>query len=93
MKKILYFVPVLLIVIIGVTTVLFDKEVHISLDKVPEKVFTSALEAVPGIIITEAEVLVETTFENLVYELDGEVNGKKYEIQLSPQGRVLKIEQ
>ena len=58
----------------------------IPLSKVPKKIKKAAKEAVKGIKLTEAEL------EDGVYELEGYVGDQKYEIKITPKGKVIKIE-
>ena len=68
-----------------------EKETEIPLEEVPGVVMNSAREAVPGIEIDEAEI--EDEDGRQVYELSGEVDGKSYEIVVSPSGEVLEVEE
>ena len=65
-----------------------EQEEKIGLDKVPAEVKAAAEKAVPGFTATEAEK--ETKKGVVVYELDGTVNGKKYEVKVDANGAVLK---
>jgi len=78
---------------VGVTVASAEKEEEedIALSKVPKKVLEAAQKAVPGITLTEAEV--EKTSKGLVYELEGTLDAKEYEIEVSAAGEVLEIEQ
>ncbi len=67
-----------------------EREEDIDVSKVPEKIMAAALKAVPGIEIDEAEV--EKTRRGLVYELEGEVDGKEFELHITADGIVLDIE-
>ena len=67
-----------------------DNEVEIPLSEVPEHVKAAALAAVPGIILEEAER--ETEDGRVVYGLEGEVDGREYEVEVSADGTVLEIE-
>ena len=61
------------------------EEREISVSQVPPEVLEAAREAVPGFEATDAEI-------EFIYELDGEANGKAYEIEISPDGEVKEIE-
>ncbi|MGD9021006.1 MAG: hypothetical protein PVJ71_00035 [Lysobacterales bacterium] len=61
------------------------EERDIDLSQVPPDVLEAARQAVPGFEPTEAEI-------EYVYELDGEANGKAYEIEVSPDGEVKEVE-
>ncbi|RLD09464.1 MAG: hypothetical protein DRI44_08435 [Chlamydiae bacterium] len=66
------------------------KEKHededIPLSQVPEKIKKIAKKTVKGIKLTEAEL------EDGVYELKGYVGDQKYEIKITPEGKVVKTE-
>ena len=66
-------------------------EKEIPLNEVPDVVLKAAQKAVPGIVLTEAEV--EKTPNGEVYEIEGTLDGKEYEIELSSDGKVLEIEE
>ena len=66
-------------------------EKEIPLNEVPDVVLKAAQKAVPGIVLTEAEV--EKTPKGVVYEIEGTFDGKEYEIELSSDGKVLEIEE
>ena len=66
-------------------------EKEIPLNEVPDVVLKAAQKAVPGIVLTEAEV--EKTPKGVVYEIEGTLDGKEYEIELSSDGKVLEIEE
>jgi hypothetical protein len=80
---------VVLMLIVGVMDANAGKEEDIPLSDVPEKVLEAAQNAVPGIKLTEAEV--EKTRKGLIYEIEGILDGKGYEIKVSADGKVLKI--
>ncbi len=68
-----------------------DNEVEIPMNEVPELVLAAALNAMPGIKLSEAEYEMENGQQ--VYELEGELNGVEYEIEVSSTGEVLEIEE
>ena len=70
---------------------LFESEKSIPLSEVPAPALEAARAAVEGIVLTEAEV--EEEDGQLVYEIEGHVNGKEYEIEVTAEGKVLEIEQ
>lgn len=72
-------------------TLLADDEKEIALEDVPKKVREAAENAVKGIKLSEAEV--ETEDGKTVYELEGTVDGKEYEIEVDEDGKVLEVEQ
>jgi uncharacterized membrane protein YkoI len=65
-----------------------DEEIPLS--EVPDIVKDAAMNAVPGLVLEEAER--ETEGDTVVYELEGEAAGKEYEIEVSAAGEVLEIE-
>ncbi|MBI3832229.1 MAG: hypothetical protein HY291_22090 [Planctomycetes bacterium] len=67
------------------------KEEVVAVDKVPEAVLKAAKEAVKDIVITKAEK--ETKGGKVVYELDGNVGEKLYEVVVSAEGKVLKTKE
>ena len=70
---------------------MFEKEKEVPLSEVPEEALKAAQGAVDGITITEAEM--EKEKGETVYILEGEANGKKYEIEVTPEGKVLETEE
>jgi len=68
-----------------------DCEKEIALSEVPEPVLAAAKAAVPGITLCEAEVEVEDG--KTTYEVEGTANGKEYEIEVTPEGKVIKTEE
>ena len=67
-----------------------DGEVRVALSDVPDSVKQAALAAVPGLVLTGAER--ETEDGQVVYSLEGTVNGAPYEVEVSAAGTVLEIE-
>ncbi len=61
------------------------EERAIDVSQVPPEVLEAARQAVPGFEPDEAEI-------EYIYELDGEADGKAYEIEVSPDGEVKEIE-
>ena len=70
---------------------LFEQEKEIPLSEVPQEALKAAQGAVDGITITEAET--EKEDGKTVYIFDGELNGKEYEIEVTPEGTVLEVEE
>jgi len=68
-----------------------DDEKEIPLSEVPAEALKAAQGAVDGITITEAEV--EEEDGQTVYVLEGKANGKEYEIEVTPEGKVLEVEE
>jgi hypothetical protein len=69
---------------------LFEKEKDVPLSDVPAEALKAAQGAVDGITIAEAEM--EKEDGKTVYVFEGEANGKKYEIEVTPEGKVLEVE-
>lgn len=65
-----------------------EKEVKVDLKDVPENVKKAATDAVKGLVLTEAEK--ETKDGKDIYELEGKVGDKKYEVEVDADGKVLK---
>ncbi len=72
---------------------LFEKEdeVEIPLSEVPPAVMAAAQQAVPGIVIEDAEL--EEEDGQTVYELSGTADGREYEIEISGTGEILEVEE
>ncbi|MCZ6829770.1 MAG: PepSY domain-containing protein [Gammaproteobacteria bacterium] len=66
-------------------------EVEIPLTDVPEVVLAAALDAMPGIELTEAEFEMERG--QRIYELEGRLDGVEYEIEVSSAGEVIEVEE
>jgi|GEM_PF-3581167 len=62
------------------------KEGEIPLDKIPKNIKKIAKKTVKGIKITEAEI------DGGNYELEGNVGKDEYEIEISPNGKIIKVE-
>ena len=70
---------------------LFEKEKEVALSDVPAEALKAAQGAVDGVTITEAEM--EKEKGETVYVFEGEANGKKYEIEVTAEGKVLEVEE
>jgi hypothetical protein len=70
---------------------MFEKEKEVPLSDVPAVVLEAAQGAVDGVTITEAER--EKEDGETVYVFEGEANGKEYEIEVTPEGKVLEVEE
>ncbi|TDJ48230.1 MAG: hypothetical protein E2O48_02545 [Gemmatimonadetes bacterium] len=68
-----------------------DDETPIPLDDVPAAAINAAKNAVPGIVLTSAEI--ETERDQTVYELEGTVGEATWEVEVTPTGEVLEIEE
>ena len=71
--------------------VIAEDDEEIELADVPQKVKDAAIAAVKGIKLTEASI--EKEDGKTVYELEGTVDGKEYEIEVDEDGKVLEVEQ
>ncbi len=68
-----------------------DNEIDIALSEVPANVITIIQNTLPGISLTEAEKEVKD--DVIIYELEGKlIDGKEYEIKISEDGTIIKIE-
>jgi hypothetical protein len=70
---------------------LFEHEKEVPLSEVPAEALKAAQGAVDGVTITEAEM--EKEDGQTVYVLEGEANGKKYDIEVTAEGKVLEVEE
>jgi len=70
---------------------LFEHEKEVPLSEVPAEALEAAQGAVDGINITEAEM--EKEDGQTVYVFEGEANGKEYEIEVTPEGKVNEVEE
>jgi hypothetical protein len=70
---------------------LFEKEKDVPLSDVPAEALKAAQGAVDGITITEAEM--EKEDGKTVYVFEGQASGKEYEIEVTPEGKVLEVEE
>jgi len=70
---------------------LFEKDKDVPLSQVPPAAVKAAQGAVEGITLTEAEM--ETEDGKTFYSLEGTADGKKYSIEVTPEGKVLEVEQ
>jgi len=69
----------------------FEKEKEVPLSDVPQAAIAAAERAVEGITLTEAEM--EEEDGQTVYVVEGEADGKEYEIEVTAEGQVLDVEQ
>lgn len=68
-----------------------DNEVDVPLSAVPANIISIVQNALPGITLTEAEKEVKNNVT--VYELEGNLlTGEEYEIKITADGLLLKIE-
>jgi len=68
-----------------------EDETPIALKDVPAAVINAANNAVPGIALTAAGT--ETERGQTVYELEGTVGDATWEIEVTPTGEVLEVEE
>jgi uncharacterized membrane protein YkoI len=76
---------------VGCKSMDMDDEQEIPLNEVPAAAVSAAEAAVEGIVLGEAEV--ETEKGQTVYSIEGEANGKEYDIEVTADGTVLEIEE
>lgn len=69
---------------------MFEKEKEVPLSEVPAEALAAAQDRIDDIVITEAEV--EEEDGQTVYVFEGDANGNKYEIEVTPEGKVLEVE-
>ena len=67
-----------------------EEEVVVALADVPRIVLEAAQAALPGVVLTEAEM--EQEDGQTVYSLSGTLDGEDIEIEISATGQVLEIE-
>lgn len=70
---------------------LFEQEKEVPLSDVPAVALEAAQGAVDGVNITEAEM--EKEDGQTVYVFEGDANGKEYEIEVTPEGKVNEVEE
>ena len=69
---------------------MFENEKEIPLSQVPSQAVEAAQGAVEGITLTGAEMEEEDGCT--VYDLEGMANGAEYQIEVTADGKVLKVE-
>ena len=68
-----------------------DNDSEIPLTEVPANIIKIVQNTLPGITLTEAEKEIDD--DTVIYELEGTlINGKKYEIEITESGTIIKIE-
>lgn len=68
-----------------------DNDIEIPISEVPANIITIVQNTLPGIDLSEAEKEIKD--DAVIYELEGElINGKKYEIKISEDGTIIKVE-
>jgi hypothetical protein len=67
-----------------------NRDEAIALADVPAHVKQAALDAVPGLVLTEAEREIEKGVT--IYSLTGTVNGQRHEVEVTADGQVKEIE-
>ncbi|MEQ8955358.1 MAG: PepSY domain-containing protein [Gammaproteobacteria bacterium] len=68
-----------------------ENEREVAFSEVPEAVLAAARGAVPGITVMEAEMEVEEG--RTIYEFEGKVGNRNYEVEVDAEGEVLEIEE
>lgn len=84
----------LLLIVVGCSAQAEDAktgEVDVEFKDVPQVVLDAAKKAIPRIQFTSAEKEIEDG--GVVYDLEGTVDGKPYEIEVNAAGEVLEIEE
>jgi hypothetical protein len=66
----------------------FDND--IPKNEVPEVVLSAAKAQIPGFLLQEADL--QQRSGHRLYELQGRANGRRYEMDILPDGRVLHVE-
>lgn len=87
MKQSIFRVLLVLFFVLTVTLVFAEYEIEIPISELPGEILEAAQEAVPGIQLIEAEIT--ETREGVYYEVEGILDGKWYEIQISADGTIL----
>jgi uncharacterized membrane protein YkoI len=64
-----------------------ETDEEVALSEMPESVVQAAHNAVPGIKLVEAEIVQGK--KGLLYEIEGVLSGKEYEMLVTPEGKVL----
>ena len=68
-----------------------EEENDIPVSEVPPNVISTVQNALPGIVLDEAEKC--TRHDEPTYKLEGKlINGKEYDIKITESGTILKIE-
>jgi len=68
-----------------------EHEEDIALDDIPAAVMEAALARLPGLVVDEAEI--EHTSAGPIYDLEGTIDGVAWEIEITPSGEVIEVEQ
>ncbi len=66
-------------------------EEEIALDAIPAAVLDAALARLPGLVVEQAEI--EHTSAGPIYDLEGTIDGVAWEIEVTPAGEVVEVEQ
>lgn len=74
---------------ISFTGVRADIERDMPLDEIPSHIIDAITQEKQGIYLKTAEQVFQETL--IMYEIEGNYNGKKVEILVSPQGEILKV--
>jgi len=68
-----------------------DEEIEVAVDQLPQAVTDAVVQAVPGGTIVEAEM--ETEDGQNVYDVEVEVGGKEFGVEVTEDGTVLEVEE
>ncbi len=68
-----------------------NNKVDIAVTDIPAHIIATVQNALPGISLSEAEKEIKNN--KVIYQLEGKlINGKEYEIKISEDGTIIKIE-
>jgi uncharacterized membrane protein YkoI len=68
-----------------------EHEKKIAISELPAIVVSAVNDTLPGFVISEAEI--EGTGQEIIYEVEGNLNGQKFEIEITSEGKILEIEE
>lgn len=88
-KTVMLLVIFMLLVACSIDALAYEEK-EILLSQVPANILAAVENAVPGINIQKAKI--EETGSGLIYELAGPADGKRYEVEVSPDGEILEKE-
>ncbi len=67
-----------------------EDEKEIAISDLPAVVVKAVQDSLPGFVISDAEI--EGTEPDIIYDVDGSMDGNEYEIEITPEGKILEIE-
>ena len=68
-----------------------EQEQEIAISELPAIITTAIQDTLPGFEIAEAEI--ETKDKKITYEVEGIYQDQQYEIEISPDGKIIEIEE